>query len=308
MTCMREPALALSSCERQNVRCWGLTLVVQRGQNGGMTNPTASWKHYVAIGDSFTEGLWDFVDGGTFTDHEVDADRPLHGWADRVAQRLSQERVDAGEPPLEYANLAIRGRLLSDIVTAQLDQALEMRPDLISLVGGGNDLLRVDSDPDVLARRLEAAVVRARDAGADVLLSTGMDVANSPLVRRARPRVAVFNSHIWSMARRHGAYVLDLWGLRPLMDWEMWSADRIHLTPEGHRRVSQAALVALGFVPDDEQWDKPLRPNAEPATVAENLRWTRSHAVPWVMRRVQGRSSGDGRAPKRPELEPVSKN
>ncbi len=84
-----------------------------------------------------------------------------------------------------------------------------MAPDLVSLVGGGNDLLRPDANPDRLAQQLEVAVVRLRSEGVDVLLGTGFDTWGSPMIRRIRPKVAMYNALIWSIARRNGAYVLD---------------------------------------------------------------------------------------------------
>ena len=33
-----------------------------------------------------------------------------------------------------------------------------------------------------------------------------------------------------------------------------------------------------------------------------DLEWLRRHAAPWIVRRVHGRTAGDGRAAKRPEL------
>ena len=263
---------------------------------------TVPWTSYVALGDSFTEGLWDCADDGD-TNSSTD-DRPLRGWADRLAQALSARRTADGDAPLRYANLAVRGRLLRPIVVEQVPAALALRPDLVSLVGGGNDLLRLDADPDRLARRLEAAVVRLRDAGTDVLLSTGMDSSQTPLMRLTRPRVAVFNAHIWSMARRHGAHVLDLWGMTALRDWSKWADDRIHLTPEGHRLVADAALVALGLEPERPDWSAPAPPAARPGLRAD-ARWARDHLAPWVNRHLHGRSSGDGRTGKRPELAPL---
>ena len=257
------------------------------------------WTRYVALGDSFTEGLWDAPDG---------TDAPMRGWADLLAARLSARRAQAGDPPLEYANLAVRGRRLAPIVDDQVPAALALRPDLVSLVGGGNDLLRPDGDPDRLAARLEAAVVRLRRSGADVLLATGFDTAESPVVRLTRSKVAVYNTMIWSIARRQGAHVVDLWGMRALHDWRMWADDRIHLTTAGHERVAQAALVGLGLEPDTPDWDDPLAP-LPPAPFVEraraNARWLRVHAAPWAGRRLQHRSSGDGLAPKRPVPTPV---
>jgi lysophospholipase L1-like esterase len=232
----------------------------------------------------------------------------LRGWADLLAARISSLRQAAGERPLEYANLAVRGRLLGPILKEQVPVALELDPDLVSLIGGGNDILRPAVDVDAIAGQLERAVVRLRARGIDVLLATGMDSADSPLIRATRGRVGIFNSHVWSMARRHGAYVLDVWGMRSLRDWRMWHEDRIHLTTEGHARVAQAALVALGLDPDDEAWDDPLSP-LPPVPAAERLRsnvdWLRHHVYPWATRRLRRRSSGDLRVPKRPEPVPL---
>lgn len=256
------------------------------------------WASYVAIGDSFTEGLWDV---------HPDNDTQCRGWADLLAQNLSHRRIDAGADPLLYANLAIRGKQMRSIVVDQLPRALEMKPDLVSLAGGGNDILRPTVDIDWIARNLEDAVVRIRETGADVLLSTGFDTAENPLVSMTRGRVGIYNSLIWSIAHRHGAYVMDVWGMRSLKDWRMWSEDRIHLTPEGHRRVSQAALLGLDQVPDDEAWDDPLTPLPPVPRIEwmrENAHWLREHVYPWATRRLRRQSSGDTRTAKYPELTP----
>lgn len=251
----------------------------------------APWRRYIALGDSFTEGLSD-----------ADPSRPgeFRGWADRLAGHLAAATQD----DVEYANLAIRGRLLRQVVDEQVPVALEARPDLVSLVAGGNDLMRPGADPDELAATLEAAVVRLRAAGADVLLATGVDTRNTPILRRVRGRIAVFNADIWSIAARTGAAVLDQWGAGWVQDFRLWDADRIHLTDEGHRRMALAAATALG-VPtgDDEAWHTPLPPlpaRALRVAVAEEAAWVRGFVAPWIGRRLRGESSGDGRAPKRP--------
>jgi len=270
-----------------------------------------------------TEGLWDpySISGGTaaggvqaVAPEAVDSpaepgEAPLRGWADRLALALSERRIADGGAPLEYANLAVRGRLLGPILDAQLPAALKAGADLVSVVGGGNDLLRPNADPDRLAARLERGVRAARETGADVLLATGTDTRRAPLLAAIRPKVAVYNAHIWSIARRNGAYVLDVWGLRALRDWRMWAEDRIHLSSEGHHRVAQAALVALGLTPDDPGWTRPLPPGA-PVPVREQWRtdaaWVRREVGPWAARHLRGRSSGDGRVAKRPVLAPVA--
>jgi lysophospholipase L1-like esterase len=252
---------------------------------------SAPWHRYIALGDSFTEGL-----------NDADPARPdeFRGWADRLAEHLAA--ATGGD--VEYANLAIRGRLLRQVVEEQVPVALEAQPDLVSLVAGGNDLMRPGADPDQLAATLEAAVVRFRQAGADVLLATGVDTRATPLLRRARGKIAVFNADIWAIAARTGAAVLDQWSAGWLQDPRLWDVDRIHLTSEGHRRTALAAATALG-VPsgDDDGWRTPLPPQPARAfrvAVAEEAAWVRGHVGPWIGRRLRGTSSGDGRAPKRP--------
>ena len=82
---------------------------------------------FVAIGDSFTEGLNDPAPGGGF-----------RGWADLVAGALAAQRPGL----FRYANLAIRGKLLGQVVAEQVPRAVELAPDLVSLAAGGNDILR----------------------------------------------------------------------------------------------------------------------------------------------------------------------
>jgi lysophospholipase L1-like esterase len=249
------------------------------------------WRRYVALGDSFTEGL---------SDPSPDRPGEHRGWADRLAEHLAAATPDVD---VEYANLAVRGRLLQQVLDEQLPVALEARADLVSLVAGGNDLMRPGADPDRLAASLEAAVLRLRAAGADVLLATVVDPRYTPILRRARGRMAVFNANLWSVAARTGAVVLDMWGSAWIYDFRLWDADRIHLTAEGHRRTALAAAAALGVPVPDDGWRTPLPPQPpRPLRVAvtEEVAWLRGFVAPWVARRLRGRSSGDGRAPKRP--------
>jgi lysophospholipase L1-like esterase len=259
-----------------------------------------TWQRYIAVGDSFTEGLGD-PDPARAGEYR--------GWADRLAGHLA---AAAPSGSVEYANLAVRGRLLPQVLAEQVPVALAAQPDLVSLVAGGNDLLRPGADPDRLAADLEAAVVSFRKAGADVLLATGVDPRQTPIIRRTRGWVAVFNAHLWSIAARQGAVVLDQWGAAWIQDARLWDAgDRIHLTEEGHRRTALAAAAALG-VPvagDDTDWRAPLEPAPPlPAreVVAQELAWVRGFVLPWIGRRLRGRSSGDGRAAKRPTPEPLT--
>ena len=271
-----------------------------------MSEPRGPWRRYAALGDSFTEGLSDPVGGDD--DPAAVADGPYRGWADRLAELLDAAQQTAGAPPLEYANLAVRGRLQQQILGEQLPAALALGPDLVSLSAGGNDLLRPGADVRGIAARTEDAVAALRAAGCDVLLLTGADPRAAPVLRLTRARVADHNQRLWALAQRHGARVVDLWGLEPLQDPRMWAADRLHLSSEGHRRVARlAAATMLG--PDAEpEWAQPLPPvrRSRAAAAREDAAWARGHLAPWVRRRLQGRSSGDGRTAKRPLPAPVT--
>ncbi len=263
------------------------------------SSPTARpWSRYVAIGDSFTEGMSD-PDPGTPGGYV--------GWADRLAVRLGEEAKAAGRD-FGYANLAVRGRLLADVVGPQLDAALALAPDLVSVVGGGNDILRPRADIDALAARLEDAVARVRATGADVLMATPADPWKAPLVRAVRGRTATYVACIWGIAQRQGAFVLDQWTQTFLRDWQLWADDRIHLAPEGHRRVAEAAAWTLGLASDEADWRGPVPPAPvlrRREAAAADARWARDYVGPWVQRRLRGESSGDLLSAKRPLVTPL---
>ena len=255
---------------------------------------------FVALGDSFTEGVGDPLPNAS----------GWLGWADRTAARLA-----ADTPDLRYANLAIRGKMLGEVIDEQVPAAVAMRPDLVSVAAGGNDLLRPRADPDELARPFNDAVERLAAACGRVLLFTGFDPGPFPLIRIIRGKVAAYNAHLRVIARRHDCLLVDLWAMRVLADRRMWSADRLHLAPEGHRRAALRACEVLG-VPVEADWRDPMPDVGRPPSgyrgapawlIARRLdaQWMRTYAAPWLRRRLTGVSSGDGMAPKRPELQPA---
>jgi lysophospholipase L1-like esterase len=252
----------------------------------------AAYRSYVAIGDSFTEGLADAAPDGTY-----------RGWADRLAEHLAA----ADGTAVRYANLAIRGKLLGQVAGEQVGAAIALRPDLVSIAAGGNDLIRPGgADVGKLAETFEDAVARLRAAGSRVLLVTGYPPP-FPLLRRVQNRVALYNLHLHVIAERQRCLVLDLWAIPQPRDPRSWGVDRLHLSTDGHRRVALRAAEVLGL-PVAVDWREPL-PALEPADRASqlraDLRWTREHLLPWVGRRLRGRSSGDGISAKRPELAPI---
>jgi len=248
------------------------------------------WRTFVAIGDSFTEGVGD-------PDPTTGVER---GWADRVAHAMARENGEA-----RYANLAVRGALLDHVVATQVPAALGMDPDLVSLCAAGNDLLRPGARPELLARSLDGAVETVRSAGADVVLFTGFDTRDTPVLRLINRRLNAMNQHIREIARDRGAYLVDLWEMAPLADPRSRADDRLHLNADGHARVAERMCEVLG-VPPEHDWRRPW-PVPPPSSAswtgrrAGDARWAREHLWPWVRRRARGESTGDGRRAKRPE-------
>ncbi|MDT5043174.1 MAG: hypothetical protein QOE51_4159 [Actinoplanes sp.] len=252
-----------------------------------------AWRSFVAMGDSFTEGLNDAYPDGRY-----------RGWADLVAARLA---VDSG-PDFGYANLAIRGRLLDQVITEQLEPTLAMRPDLVSFAAGGNDVLRPRADVRALVDRIDPVIGNLRAAGADVILFRFADVAaHLPAQRMIGPRATTLNDGAAELAERHGAILIDLFADDTFRQKAMWSEDRLHLSSAGHRRVAGHVLTALGVGVEEDWMLVPPAPAPTPWLLARSadLRWAREHLAPWIGRHLTGHSSGELVRPKRPALAPI---
>lgn len=236
---------------------------------------------YVAVGDSFTEGVGDPGPDGTFV-----------GWADRLAVLLADRRP---EGDFRYANLAVRGKLLDQIAADQVPQVRALAPDLVSICAGGNDILRPGTDPDDVAERFERAVAELASAAGSVLVATGFDTRGVPVLKHLRGKIATYNGHVRAIADRYGCPVLDLWSLRSVQDRRAWDSDRLHLSAEGHTRVALRAGQVLGLeVPADPEQPWPPRPQRGVLEVRlDDVHWAREHLVPWIGRRLRGQSSGD---------------
>ena len=245
-----------------------------------------SFRRYVALGDSFTEGVGD---------HDATLPNGVRGWADRVAAVLASRA-----PDFEYANLAIRGRKLRPILAEQLEPALAMEPDLVTLYAGANDVMRPRIDVDGLVADYDAAVARLVASGARVVLFTAYDPGSHPIFGALRGRFAIYNELVREVAERHATALVDFWRLRDYRDDRMWDDDRMHMSSAGHQRMAMAVLDTLGI-----EHGLQMLPFAERVALS-NLTWARTHAAPWIKRRLTGTSSGDSLDPRWPTLAPVT--
>jgi lysophospholipase L1-like esterase len=237
---------------------------------------------YVAIGDSFTEGVGDELPGGV-----------VRGWADLVAEGWA---AGVGEP-IDFANLAIRGKLIGPIVDEQLEPALALKPTHLSFNGGGNDILRPKADVDRIVGLFDHVLRRCDEEGVSLILLSGADPTQQLPLGRVMKRRGDLLSHAVEqrLAERPDVIRAYNWFDEELATPRFWSEDRLHMNTRGHHRVAARVLDALGVARPAEWWDLPE------ITEAARLRgaaYYRTHVGPWIKRRLTGTSSGDGREPK----------
>lgn len=237
---------------------------------------------YVAIGDSFTEGVGDELPDGR-----------VRGWADLVAEGWAR---GIGEP-IDYANLAIRGKLIGPIVGEQLEAALALRPTHLSFNGGGNDMLRPRTDVSRIVGLFEHVLRRCDEEGVRLILLSGANpTAQLPMGGVMRRR----GDTLCRIVETRVAHRTDLvrafnWFDAELETPSYWSEDRLHMNTRGHHRVAARVLDALEVPVPEGWWSLPEVPAAARLRGAA---YYREHVGPWVRRRLTGTSSGDGREPK----------
>jgi lysophospholipase L1-like esterase len=253
----------------------------------------ARYSRYVAIGDSQTEGLWD-----------GDDDAGLVGFADRLAVL-----VESHCPGLTYANLAVRGRRIRDLLDDQLPVALALQPDLITVCIGMNDVTRPGPHFAGALCELDELHVRLAASGATVVTTTFPDLAKLlPVGRVIAPRVERINENIRRAVNQYGFRLVDLYDAPSMTDPATWSADRVHGSTLGHKLFAAAAAEALDLPGSNHDWANVARPDRRPSLGAQaysQALWTQNMLMPWLWRSVRGRSEGDGRSPRRPRLERV---
>lgn len=242
---------------------------------------------FVAIGDSFTEGVGD---------PHLHYPNHVRGWSDRFARQLGRD-----DPRWRYANLAIRSKFLDQVVADQLEPALAMRPTHISFAAGGNDLLSLRADVDGISQRYEAALQRLVASGAQVLVFTTFEPQASRLLEPLVRRVRTLNTAIRDLAATHDALLVDHTLMREFDQRSLWAPDRIHLSRQGHKRMAAAVADALGVPHTLKLRDLVPGESADWRQVARTeAAFVRDEVVPLVKRRLRGAYEGDTTDPKWP--------
>lgn len=195
----------------------------------------APWRRYVTLGDSIAEGMAEEVDGYA----------PVH-WSGRLADALRRR-----QPELDYLNLGRRDLRAAEIREQQLGPALEWRPDLAVIIGGGNDLLAEVFDPQAVVFELENIAVTVKQTGATVITSTMFDITKAlemppEFGNELETRLHSLFDEIRAMSARHGTVLIDF-ALEPFCaDAGIYATDFKHANARGHALAASTAIRRLG--------------------------------------------------------------
>lgn len=246
------------------------------------------FSRYVALGDSFTEGIGDPHPGSR---------NGLRGWADLVAAALA-----ADNPGFGYANFAVRGRVMDDILTDQVPTAELLAPDLVTIYAGMNDLMALSVDIDAMMARYAEGLKSLRQTGALVLAFTAPDLGAKPLFRGLRGRGAIYNELLRATADDLGIGLIDFWRFDEFRDPRLWDRDRVHLSPLGHEVMAHRVLDCLPSARLTAAAPPFVPAPTVGATLLANVRWAAAFAAPWMLRRLRRMTPGAGVEPKSTEL------
>ncbi|MGW0906724.1 SGNH/GDSL hydrolase family protein [Streptomyces sp. NPDC002853] len=227
------------------------------------------------MGDSLTAGVGDPVGEG----------QGLRGWAALLAGGIV-----AGGGEARFHNLAVSGAQTSDVLGRQLPAALELRPDLASVIVGVNDTLRCTFDIRAVATRLDEIYGACARQGIPLLTACLPDPGAmlglpSALARPLARRQRAVNAVVHALSERYSAVHLHLADDAWVADRTLWSADRLHPGERGHRLVAarfHALLAARGFAAGSPPSCEPQLPSP---TRSANLLWLATAGTGWVARR-----------------------
>ncbi|MBC7869824.1 MAG: SGNH/GDSL hydrolase family protein [Chitinophagaceae bacterium] len=190
-----------------------------------------TWQHFVALGDSLTEGVGDVVEG-----------LESMSWADRVAQVLQ---------PMHYTNLAKRGQTSDEVIATQLQTAFALQPDLVSVLMGGNDARKPDWKIEDFNTNLHVVLRALSYSGAQLITMTMVDI--SPLLPEwylpkfevLGGRIRAINESIRRISPQYGAICVDLETHPRVQQQATLSADYLHPNMLGYQRIAAEVVRQL---------------------------------------------------------------
>lgn len=250
---------------------------------------------YVAVGDSLSEGL------GDFTFHH---DRNHNGWTDRLAAILAREAKDKGMK-FRYANLSIRGANLEKIVRVQIPQAIRLRPSLVTVMAGSNDLLGSRENRENLRKTLRKGLIELQESGCDVVVANTINPIHLRVFRPLRQRAKEFSGMIGEVACELDIPLIDVHGIADFEHLMYWAEDMVHFSGHGHIAVANQAAALLDLRYRYPELD-PQELSLISRGIVETFQWLVRDVAPFIQRRLKGITAGDRMLPKHMSLENYS--
>ena len=191
-------------------------------------------RHFVALGDSFTEGVGDPVEGIPL--------RSAHDWL--------AEWMQAANPGLRYASLASRGLRAAEIRAQQLQRGLSLEPDFVSVIAGANDCLKGPFSAERLRAELNLMLGAFQSVGARLFTATLPNFTlrlelPDPLRERVKRNLQTTNDLIRDLARRYDAMFFDFWEHPLEHDPTLWSEDGVHPNARGYLEIARQVAPVL---------------------------------------------------------------
>ena len=189
------------------------------------------WKRFVAIGDSFTEGIGDEVEGIA-----------LKSWVDHFVQLCVND--------IEYANFAKRGLVTQEIRSQQLEKALTFNADLVSLIAGANDVLKGRWNHNAYKNDMEFMINTLSKTGADIMIANLPDFTvrlpfASEKKQIIKEQLLEANDVIRSLSREYKLHNVDFWSHPLVNDNTLWSKDLIHPNSKGYVKVAELIFSSV---------------------------------------------------------------
>ena len=191
------------------------------------------WARFAVLGDSIAKGMGDPTDGYVTAT-----------WGGRVAAALARERDG-----VTYANLARHRAKAADIRDSQLGPALDLEPDLVAIIGGGNDALAEEFDIAPVKATLDEIVVALTDIGATVVTYEGLDFPRAfpdPAFEEFNRRLLDLYAATREIARERETLHVDLYSEPWARERYCFSADLQHPTMRAQALCASATIRVLG--------------------------------------------------------------
>ena len=191
------------------------------------------WSRFAVLGDSIAKGMGDPTDGYVTAT-----------WGGRVAAALARERDG-----VTYANLARHRAKAADIRDSQLGPALDLEPDLVAIIGGGNDALAEEFDIAPVKATLDEIVVALTDIGATVVTYEGLDFPRAfpdPAFEEFNRRLLDLYAATREIARERETLHVDLYSEPWARERYCFSADLQHPTMRAQALCASATIRVLG--------------------------------------------------------------